>query len=174
VNDGVQRGPGVAPSRVVLVLVAGVALILVPLGVYLTWLGIVAPAASWEVAERVVIVALGTGSTILFATLSVSLIRSGVLGDPPVRILADGLEFGRDHVGWESVGLVSKAQIYGVPCLTIEIDPAALKHVALLDRLWMRFAAPPDHPLGPLWITEQQLGEPVEQALARVPSEHGA
>jgi hypothetical protein len=162
----------VPPSRVALFLLAMDVLVLVPLGVGLVWLGAVAPEPHWNDLARVMVVAMGMAAVVLFTFVGLGIIRYNVLGIPSVRLTSDGVTIGGSLVAWDQVGQVGVQNLYEVPYLTVELDRTSLDRVAWIDRLAMKFAAPPDDRRGPLWITEQQLGMRAQTAWDLVPPGH--
>jgi hypothetical protein len=145
---------------------------LLPLGPIIVWMAAASPPAYWDPWQRWLAAGFGAFASVFFLVIWLGLLRYNILGRPAVRVAADGLHIGETRVDWGDVGAVGWDHVAGVPYLTIEVDKRLVTTVSAVDRFSMRIAAPPDHPRGPLWITEQQLGERVISAIARVPAGH--
>ena len=169
---GTLEGTRVPVSRVVIALLVLGAIVPATVGLLLAWLGAVAPPAYWDTLDRVLIVAMAIAMSVFFVIVGLGIVRYNVMGIPPVRLAAAGVKIGDARVGWEQVGTVGAMLLYGVPYLTVEVDPALLGGVSWVDRKAMRFAAPPGYRTGALWITEQQLGTRVDIALDLAPRDH--
>jgi len=143
---------------------------ILPLGPLIIWIAAVSPSPDQEIWQRWLGGGFGAFASVLFLAIWLGLLRYNILGRPAVHVAADGLHIGATRVDWRDVGAVGADAVAGVPYLTVEIDKRFVTNVSAVDRLSMRIAAPPDRPRGPLWITEQQLGERVTAALARVPA----
>ena len=162
----------VAPPRWVIALLIAFAVFLLPLGPLLVWMAAASPPPYWETWERWLAGGFGAVAAVFALVIWLGALRYNVLGRPAVRVAADGLHIGETRVDWRDVGTVGADAVAGVPYLTVEVDKRLISTVSVVDRFSMRIAAPPDRPRGPLWITEQQLGERVIAAIARVPAGH--
>lgn len=162
----------VAPPRWVIALFIAFTVFILLLGPLIIWMAAASPPAYWEPWERWLIVGFGALGAVIFLVLWLGILRYNILGRPTVRVAADGLQIGETRFDWRDVGTVDSDAVFGVPYLTVELDKRLVATVSPVDRLSMRIAAPPDRPRGPLWITEQQLGERVVAAISRVPAGH--
>ena len=145
---------------------------ILPLGPIIIWMSAASPPAYWESSERWLAAGFGALGSVFAVVVCVGILRYNILGRPTVRVAADGLRIGETHVDWRDVGTVGSDTVFGVPYLTIEVDKRLVATVSAVDRFSMRIATPPDRSRGPLWITEQQLGERVIAVIARVPEGH--
>lgn len=164
----------VAVPRWVIALFMAFTVFLLPLGPAIIWMAAVSPPTYWEPSERWVAAGFGGVCSIFALVIWLGVLRYNILGKPTVRVAADGLQIGETRFAWPDVGTVGSDAVFGVPYLTVEVDKRLVTNVSAVDRFSMRIAAPPDRPRGPLWITEQQLGERVVAAIARVPEGHRA
>ena len=164
----------VAVPRLVIALFIAFTVFLLPLGPSIVWMAAVSPPAYWEAWERWFAGGFGAVVSVFCLVIWLGVLRYNVLGKPTVRVAGDGLQIGQTRFAWPDVGTVGADAVFGVPYLTVEVDKRLVTRVSAVDRFSMRIAAPPDRPRGPLWITEQQLGERVVAAIARVPEGHRA
>lgn len=164
----------VARPRWVIALFIAFTVFLLPLGPSIIWMAAINPPAYWEPWERWLAAGFGGVGSVFSLVIWLGVLRYNILGRPAVRVAEDGLWIGETRLAWPELGTVGSDAVYGVPYLTVEVDKRLVTKVSAVDRFSMRIAAPPDRPRGPLWITEQQLGERVVAAIARVPEGHRA
>lgn len=164
----------VARPRSVTALFITFTVFLLPLGPSIIWMAAVSPPAYWGTWQRSLAGGFGGVCSVLLLVIWLGVLRYNILGRPAVRVAADGLRIGATRFAWPDVGTVGADAVFGVPYLTVEVDRRLVTKVPAVDRFSMRIAVPPDRPRGPLWITEQQLGERVVAAIARVPEGHRA